>query len=196
MLLLDFYKEVFQITDEALLDEAVKLSEVKLLKQGDYLFRQGEVPTQMCFLLRGIVRGFMLDINGKDITDCIAFRSGDSVMPDNDFAQPASITMEALCDSEIVCIAIPEVQRLLGEYPALSELYRRLVFYTSNRHRDLKIATFQYTAVQRLQWFLKEYPGVIDQISHKYIASLLNMTPVTLSKMRKILREEKDYGER
>ena len=45
MLLLDFYKEVFQITDEALLDEAVKLSEVKLLKQGDYLFRQGEVPT-------------------------------------------------------------------------------------------------------------------------------------------------------
>ena len=52
MLLLDFYKEVFQITDEALLDEAVKLSEVKLLKQGDYLFRQGEVPTQMCFLLR------------------------------------------------------------------------------------------------------------------------------------------------
>ena len=31
--------------------------------------------------------------------------------------------------------------------------------------------------------FLKNYPGVIDKISHKYVASYLNMSPVTLSRL-------------
>ena len=86
---------------------------------------------------------------------------------------------------------IPEVVRLLKEYPSLEELYRKLLFISSSRHRDLKMAAYQYTAIQRYQWFLTEYPGLIDKISHKYIASLLNMTPVTLSKIRKDLKKGK-----
>ena len=139
-----------------------------------------------------------MDINGKDMTDCIVFRCGDSAMPDNDFTQPASITLEALTDSEVVCIAITEVMRLLHEYPVLSETYSKLLLRSANMHRNLKIATYQFTAAQRYQWFLKEYPGLIDRIGHKYIASLLNMTPVTLSKMRKVLKEgahEPAHGE-
>ena len=189
MRLIDFYKNVLLLTDEALIHEAVELSEVKTIKHGDYLIRQGKVPTNMCFLLNGILRGFMLDVNGKDMTDCIVCRCGDSAMPDNDFTQPASITIEALTDCEFVCIAIKEVLRLLNKYPSLGKLYQQLLLRSANLHRTLKIVTYQYTAMQRYQWFLKEYPGVIDQISHKYIASLLNMTPVTLSKMRKIIRE-------
>lgn len=112
-------------------------------------------------------------------------------MPDNDFTQPASITLEALTDCEILCIPISVVVHLVGKYPSLAELYQKLLLFSANLHRDLKIATYQYTAAQRYQWFLQKYPGLIDQISHKYIASLLNMTPVTLSKIRKIL----DTGE-
>ena len=80
MLLLDFYQSILQLADEALVDRAVKCSEVKMLKQGDYLIRQGEVPTHMYFLLSGVLRGFLLDLNGKDMTDCIVFRCGDAVM--------------------------------------------------------------------------------------------------------------------
>lgn len=190
MQLAEFFNDVLGLADRALIDEAVKISEIKVLKPGEYLIRSGEVPAYMCFLLKGILRGFMLDLNGKDMTDCIAFRCGDAAMPDNDFTQPASITMEALTDCEILCISIPNVMRLLREYPSLNGLYQRLLLKSANLHRDLKIVSYQYTAMQRYQWFLEQYPGLIDKISHKYIASLLNMTPVTLSKMRKILRED------
>ena len=77
MRLIDFYKNVLLLTDEALIHEAVDLSEVKTMKQGDYLIRQSEVPTHMCFLLNGILRAFMLDVNGKDMTDCIVCRCGE-----------------------------------------------------------------------------------------------------------------------
>lgn len=133
----------------------------------------------------------MLDLNGKDITDCIMFRCGDPVVPDNDFTQPASITLEVLTDCEVVTLPLATVIHMLDNYPSMVKLYHRLLSLSTNLHRGLKVATYQYTAAQRYEWFLKEYPGLIDQISHKYIASLLNMTPVTLSKMRNILKRDK-----
>lgn len=189
MKIIDFYKNVLQLTDDDLIDDVIKATEIKVLKKEEYLIRAGEIPTHMHFLMNGVIRGVILDRDGKDITDCIVFRCGDPAMPDNDFTQPASITMEALTDCELICIPLATVLQLLEKYPSLTELYHRLLLFSINLHRGLKNATYQYTAAQRYEWFLKEYPGLIDRISHKYIASLLNMTPVTLSKMRNMLKQ-------
>ena len=194
MQLYDFYKNVLQITEDAAIEEAIKATEIRVFHQGEYILRAGDIPTQVSFLLKGIVRGVMLDLNGKDITDCIMFRCGDPVMPDNDFTQPASITLEVLTDCEVVTLPLATVIHMLNSYPSMMDLYHRLLSLSVNLHRGLKIATYQYTAAQRYEWFLKEYPGLIDQISHKYIASLLNMTPVTLSKIRNILKREEKHS--
>ena len=37
---------------------------------------------------------------------------------------------------------------------------------------------------------LKEYPGLIETINNKYIASFLQMTNVTLSRLRRMQREQ------
>lgn len=189
MRLADFYQEYFQIHDEALLEEVVRVSQVRTLAGGEILFKQGQVPQQLCLLMQGVIRGFLLNVNGKDITDCIVFQAGDSAMPDGEFLQPASINIEALEPSEIVCVDISEVCRLMREHPELVLIRQRLLILSAQRHRDLKIVVYQYTAAQRYQWFLKNYPGLIDRIHHKYIASLLNMTPVTLSRIRRALKE-------
>lgn len=110
-------------------------------------------------------------------------------MPDGEFFQPASINIEALEESQIVCIDIGEVCRLMEIYPELIQVRQQMLIMSAQRHRDLKIVAYQYSASQRYQWFLKNYPGLIDRIHHKYIASLLNMTPVTLSRVRRELKE-------
>lgn len=191
VLLVDFYRDILHLTDETLLEQVVRYSELKSFKQGEYLIREGEVPTSIFFLLHGTIRGFLLDVNGRDITDCIVFCCGDAAMPDNDFTQPASVTMEALSDCQVVSIPIPEVLTLLAQYPAVADLYHQLLLKSANMHRSLKIAIYQYSAMQRYQWFLQQYPGLIDMVSHKYVASLLNMTPVTFSKIRKLLKERR-----
>ena len=117
MQLLDFYKNVLHLTDEALIDEVIRATEIKVLKRGDFLIRAGQLPTHACFLMKGIIRGTMLDCNGRDITDCIAYRCGSTVMPDNDYTQPASIALEALTDCEIICISLDVVNSLLERYP-------------------------------------------------------------------------------
>ena len=189
MRLVDLYREMLHVTDEALVDELVRISEFRALKAGEQLIGPGKLPSHVYFLLEGVRRGFIIDINGKDLTDCIIFRFGEPAMPDNDVTQPASITVEALTDCELVCVPIDQVQRLLHTYPSAMEIYLGLILAAASVHRELKIAIYQYTAMQRYQWFLSAYPGLIDRVSHKYIASLLNMTPVTLSKIRRAIKE-------
>ncbi len=111
-------------------------------------------------------------------------------MPDSDYTRPASGTMEVLEDSEVLTVPLETVQKLMDQYPRLVEVYRDLVLRSAVMHRELKIAVYQYDALQRYQWFLRTYPGLIDRIPHKYIASFLNMTPVTLSNVRKAVREK------
>ena len=53
----------------------------------------------------------------------------------------------------------------------------------------------QESAMVRYHWFMKTYPGLVDHVRDKYVASFLGMTPVTLSRLRRKLREGGDEGE-
>ena len=185
-----FYRGQLGIDDEAILKKVVDASRIWDLDVGEALIREGVVPSHLYFLLQGVMRGVLLDNNGKDVTDCIACRPGETVMPDNDFDLPASVTIEVLEDSRVVALPLELVRELLSGHPELMSIYKRFLLWSATMHRDLKIAVYQYDARQRYEWFLEAYPGLIDRIPHKYIAGLLNMTPVTLSKVRKMLREE------
>lgn len=188
MLLIDFFQKVLGISDEALVQEALRVSETRVLKKGEYLIRQGNTPTHVYFLMQGIARGVLTDVNGKEITDCLVFQCGAPAMPSSDIDQPAPIDVQTLTECEVVRIAVPEVNRMLREYPAMSE--RQLVMESSRLHWELKIAIYQYTAMERYQWFRQAYPGLSEKISNRYIASFLNMTPVTLSRLKQELKKQ------
>ena len=48
----------------------------------------------------------------------------------------------------------------------------------------IKNTLCNYSAKQKYDWFLQEYPGLIFDVNNRYIASFLNMTPETLSRLR------------
>ena len=111
-------------------------------------------------------------------------------MPDNNFLIPAPISMEALTDCAVLCIPIEDILRFQKKYfKEITLLELRLINDSWNLHLELKRVNCQYTVMQRYQWFLNKYPNLIDEINNKYIASFLNMTPVTLSRLRRELKE-------
>ncbi|WP_294547890.1 Crp/Fnr family transcriptional regulator [uncultured Pseudoflavonifractor sp.] len=190
MLLIDFFQKALGISDETLVQEALRVSETRVLRKGEYLIRQGNVPAHVYFLMQGIVRGVLSDVNGKEITDCLVFKCGAPVMPSSDITQAAPIDIQTLSECEVVRIAVSEINRLLRTYPALEELYRQLIVESARTHWELKIAIYQYNAMERYQWFQQVYPGLSEKISNKYIASFLNMTPVTLSRLKQELKKQ------
>lgn len=180
---IEFLQNILGFQDEHLLREALPSCKILHVKKGQELIRLGQQQTYIHILVEGIFRGYFMDANGKDITDCLVVNPGAPLMPSSDLEESAPCTIEALSDSSVFRIAISDFCILARRYPPVSELYKRLVLASVDYHRQLKIMMYQYSAAQRYSWFLAHYPRTVDRISHKYIASFLNMTPVTLSRI-------------
>ena len=61
-----------------------------------------------------------------------------------------------------------------------------------NLQTELRRALLHYDIKKRYEWFLKEYSEINGKISGRYIASFLNMTPESLSRVKKELQGEKE----
>ena len=189
----DFYQNIFYLKDRKLIQELVNSTDIRYLKKGEFVVRIGEVQNDVYFLEAGIARGYFLDVNGKEVTDCFGFRCGTAAVSfgELELNVPSPMTIEILEDSKFFCVPISVVIQLQTHYEEAMMLYNHLLITAMKAHLELKRVLNSYTAVQRYQWFLEEYPGLIGKVSNKYIASFLGMTPVTLSRLRKSLRESR-----
>lgn len=188
----DFYTNIYHLKNKELIRELMKVTESRYLKKGDHIVRAGEVKNDIYFMETGMVRGYYFDINGKEITDCFRFRCGDVVTSISrlELDVPSLLSLEMLEDGMFFCVPMSVVIGLQVRYPEILMLYSQILVSALDEHWKLKQAFVQYNADQRYRWFQQEYPGLIDLVSNKYIASFLGMTPVTLSRLRRVIKEE------
>lgn len=184
-----FYHETLHVEDPDLLEGLISITNIVYLDKGELLVRQGDRQTDFLFLVSGIFRGYYLDVNGKEVTDCIGFKSGTPAMSSAIDNAISPISIEAVVESVFLRIDGAKLIPLIERSPLLLKIYNEVLQTAMQIHWALKVTVTQRTALERYQWFLENYPGLIDQVSNKHIASYLGMTPVTLSRMRRMMRE-------
>lgn len=183
--------EALDLTDEKVLRQLMGMASIRQFKKGEILFNEGERPGFVPFLLSGATRGFVVDYKGKDITACFNIRKFDPLVPSVPLDTPAIVSMESLMDSEALCLPTDRVVQMMENEPRLFEYYNRLLLISLQTQIEIKNVLYKYTAMGRYEWFLEKYPGLDGKISSKYIASFLNITTVSLSRLRTERREKK-----
>lgn len=185
----DFYIQVFNIHSQDLLNDLLEISNISVYKKGALYIKAGEKIQNVPFLIDGLFRGFFMDVNGDEVTDCIGFRIGTTMMSSFTLEGTSNLNIEMLTDSTVLNISSNALMHLLTKYPELLNIYNHLLTQSLEYHHQIKSLLYQCTAMERYEWFLQEYPDIINRINNKYIASFLNMTPVTLSRLRRTIRE-------
>lgn len=185
----DFFIQKFGFQNVELVQELVNSSVPEQVKRRELLVEVGEIPTSVFFLVDGIVRGYVVDETGREMTDCFAYEPGDVILGCNGFNGPSFINFEALTDCTVLRIPYIALMQMLQTYPEMLLVYSRSLIEALNRHWQIKRVLYQ-PAMQRYLWFLETYPGLIDAISNKHIASFLGITPVSLSRLRGQLRNK------
>lgn len=180
-----FWTEVIKVTNPTLAKQLADLSRQMRLAKKELLVREGERQKHFVFLLQGVLRGYFLDINGREITDCIGFQCGTPAMASILLQEPSIISIEAVTPCELLTIEAQTLQ----QNTELVWIYNAYLQQALQTHWQIKTTVCRHTAMERYQWFLQTYPGLIDQMNNKHIASFLGMTPVTLSRLRRTLRE-------
>lgn len=191
----EFFSQNFELSDPAVISALSASSAPRHLNEGELLLREGEVQHEVPFLVHGVIRGFYFDENGKEITDCLVVQPGMPAVAMAEIEKRSSLYLQALEESDLLVISIHDVRDLLDRYPVLMKIYNQLLVAAFSTHWELKAIVCREKATERYKWFLQRYPGLIERISNKYIASFLGITPVTLSRIRRQLRDQKDVGE-
>lgn len=184
-----YISDTFGLIDLQLLEKLESCACVRLVRKGELLQKSGEKAYYTSFLVRGIFRGFYYDSNGVDVTDCFACSRGDALVSCLGLEEPSVINIEALENGEILTFPTAVLLEQMEHKEELLALYNRLLRSALRMHWENKVALTNRTARDRYEWFQLRFPGLIDRISHKYVASFLGMTPVSLSRVRRITRE-------
>ena len=88
-------------------------------------------------------------------------------------------------------IANMDVIMLFRTYPEFQTILFEWLMQAYHKQWALKSARYQMAAKERYLFFLKEYEGLEDVVSDRFLASFLDMSPETLSRQKRCLWEEK-----
>ena len=159
------------------------LQPIKLLK-GELVFPEGEICGAMYYVERGMVRQFYYK-NGKDVTEHFSYE-GRIVFCIESFLkqEPSRLMVETLENSVLYAIPYEALHVLMHTNQEILTLYRRILEHaliSSQEHADSQ--RFE-NASERYLRLLRNKPEIILRAPMVYVASFLQMTPETLSRVR------------
>lgn len=187
----EFLTQVIPIKDKNLKEILEKECRINLFKQGETINNIGEVDSYVRFLISGAVRGYITDEKGTETTMVFLIKTGEVIAGSRLLdGSPSEIVFVAIKNSEVFSVPISVILALNDKYQEILDMQMYLLAQTSLYHWETKKLLYLKTATERYEKFLELFPGLIDCVPQSEIASFLNITPVTLSR----IRHSKDKG--
>lgn len=181
----EIIQRLTQLQDSELLDKLETAASIRQFQKGDDILRIGEMQTKMYLLLDGIVRGYFLDGENLEHTDCFMTEFGYPVMTAS-ISFPSLLGYVAVTPVHVIEFPMEAMTALMAEYTELLWMYNAMLQKALFFHWEIKASRVQFDAVRRYVWFLRKWPDVEKCANSKHIASFLAMTPETLSRSRRM----------
>lgn len=155
-------------------------------KKHTILLREDELSNTLVYLKKGVVRHYFLDINGNEITKNFITGPAFFVFSLSSFiSQTRSfIQCETLTKVELYEMTPNNFSEMLKEREFL-KFWNGLLSDFIIKKEKKELSFMKDSAFRRYEIFLKDFPGLLNEIPHYYIASYLSISPETLSRIRK-----------
>ena len=153
-------------------------------KKGERILDEGEVCRSMLYLEKGLTRQFYFKYD-KDLTEHIAYEGGVVICLESYLKEePTRLMIEALEPTIAWGIPKDKIEQLALKDAEIGVWYRKL-FEASLIESQVKADTLRFeSAHERYNKLLQLHPEILKRAPLVYIASLLQMTPETLSRVR------------
>jgi CRP-like cAMP-binding protein len=177
------FHELYPISEEARQLLADKIT-IQQFKKGDYLIRSGTECQHLWLIQQGIVRSFII-INDKLMTTWFASEMEFvTAFSSCGHQQPASENIQALEDCIVAQIEIAELELCYKQFPEIL-MPVIIVLSTWCRHAEQRNVLLRMPQVEnRYHHFVKAYDNLFSRINLKVVASFLNISAETISRIR------------
>lgn len=169
-------------------DELTKISSFFkpiTLNKGDFFLKTGRQSDRLGFVQSGIIREFVI-VDDKEITKWISTKGYFVVdLSSFVFQQTARWNIQALSDCELYVINKKDYQKIGQEITGWAELEKLFIAKCFTVLEDRILQHLSMSAEERYQQLFTFKKELFNQVPLQYLASMLGMTPETLSRLRK-----------
>ena len=161
------------------------LLKLKKLKKKQYLLQEGDISHHEYFVNKGCVRTYTIDEKGQEHIIQFAIEdwwTGD--MYSFLTHTPAKYTIDALEDSELLCLEKSGLEELYIKVPKFEKFFRHLLQNAFVSLQERVIGNLSQPADERYCTFITKYAEMEKRLPLKQIASYLGITPESLSRIR------------
>lgn len=184
----DFFNLIHPVSKEAiqLIDDQTYPVQ---LARGKFLLKPGDPEPHLYLILKGVIRAFIKE-DGKEITTWIN-EENDVVTSIRNLGLNISSPeyLQAIEPSSLVAMPYSLVEYLYEHYPESNVIGRKILEENYRGAEERAYICRIASAEKKYQHLINTRPGLVNRISLKYIASYLNMTIETLSRVRSRLAE-------
>lgn len=176
---IDQQREMFPLSDEAIESLLSEMEEIEFLK-GAFAICEGEHESYIWFVKTGLVRAFV-ERAAKDITLWFA---SDGEIINFVYRNIAAYNMEMMEDTVLLRISNRRFNELCDQSLELSNWLRKLLLFYMEEYENYFINDSWSDAREQYESLMRERPDLFQKVPLKHIASFLQITPQSLSRIR------------
>ncbi len=184
----DIFKAVYQhpLLSHADLKEIALRHTREELEKGAVLLKQGRIADEYYLLESGLIRSYVHDYDGNEITTDFFVENEIVIVPTSLFQRvPSQETVLAVTDAVMWKIGFQDFQELFHSIPGFTEWGRLWFTYQLFAMKQRSLEMITVTATNRYLKLMKEKPEIMQHVPLKQIASYLGITDTSLSRIRK-----------
>ena len=176
----------------------MKLFKSYSYKKGEFIYGSSDIPAEVNFIVKGVVRSFKMEEDGKDFTWAFYYLN-DEVMEHRmisdvcvvDYAsflrnRSAELAFEVMEDCTVMTITKQDLFKLYQSDEKWQMFATKIAedAYCATRDRTLTLLT--KNAKERLEILEAYFPDIFKRVSQQHIASYLGITRQSLNRLRRL----------
>ena len=164
-----------------------RIISIKSYRKGEILIAQGSHEKEIFFIRKGIVRSYLIDDSGVEISFQLyaennVFSNVHGIL----FNEKSKFFYQALEDSKVYIIPYDDFMKMSSNNQELLELNRTFFGKKIIQQAFQRVENFVFLSPEeRYKKFITDHPKLANRVPDMYIASVLGITTVSLSRIRK-----------
>jgi CRP-like cAMP-binding protein len=173
------FNEIFQHTKEI------------ILRPKDIFIDFGSNNKNVGFIVKGLIRAYCIDEKGEEKT--VLLRLENQFIASHEVIilnKPSRFIYEAVENTILVSVDYNVLKRLINSKPKLEQIKNDFLLMMLSESLTRMEEFVLLSPEQRYLKLINSNPGLLNRVPDKYIANLIGITAVSLSRIRKRIKEE------